>query len=82
MNASIVQASLTFSGDGEARPRFYANDQSLDRIDRDAHVVPIHDARHLDAPPRLDREGFELVSAPSAVGDFRDAESVQRIYPD
>jgi hypothetical protein len=79
---ATVHASLTFSGDGEARPRFHANDQSLDRIDRDPHSVPIIDARRLEEAPTLAREGFELFLFPSSVSDFRNADLVQSIYPE
>lgn len=42
--------------------------------------VPIGDARALADPPRLDREGFELVRAPTACADFFDAKAIERDY--
>jgi hypothetical protein len=43
-------------------------------------VMPIHDARRLADPPRLDREGFTLVPHATAVADFLDAGELERVY--
>ena len=42
--------------------------------------VAIHDARGLREAPDLDREGFVLRDAPSALRDFSGREAIQRIY--
>ncbi|GAB4238586.1 MAG: CmcJ/NvfI family oxidoreductase [Methyloligellaceae bacterium] len=42
--------------------------------------LEITDARLLEDPPQLDREGFTLVNAPSAVSDFYDPEQIERLY--
>jgi hypothetical protein len=43
-------------------------------------VMPIHDARRLADPPRLDREGFTLVPHATTVADFLDAGELERVY--
>src|SRR5690606_8414647 len=42
----------------------------------DAYPVLVQDIRQFPSPPHIDREGFELWHAPSAVGDFLDDEEV------
>jgi hypothetical protein len=64
------------------RPRFHANDQSLDRVLFDARVVPIDDARSPNQRPTLANEGFALESCPTAVADFRDAAEVAAKHPE
>lgn len=44
------------------------------------HIVAIHDLRPIAGDVSLDREGFELAEAPSAVRDFYDADELKRIY--
>jgi hypothetical protein len=45
--------------------------------------VRIANARALPEPPSLDRQGFELRSAPSAVSDFSDSKAiVEHYYPE
>lgn len=81
MSVVTVLAELNYTGAMSERPRFHANDQSLDRVAHDPHVVPVEDVRAASHRPRLDREGFELLTCPTAVGDFRDATEVERLYP-
>ena len=81
MPGTNVLAELNYTGAMSERPKFHANDQSLDRVAHDPHVVPIEDVRARPHPPRLDREGFELLTCPTAVSDFRDAAEVERLYP-
>ena len=40
-----VHASINYTGAMSERARFHANDQSLDRVALDAHVVPTSDPR-------------------------------------
>ena len=61
---SRVHASINYTGPMSERPRFHANDQSLDRVLLDARVVPIDDARSADRRPTLAREGFALHACP------------------
>jgi hypothetical protein len=46
----------------------------------DPHEITIEDARGHENEFSLDRNGFQLVHAPSTVGDFYSAEEVERIY--
>jgi hypothetical protein len=46
----------------------------------DTRPVRIVDARSLDRPPMLAREGFELHAAPTIVSDFSDEAAIGRIY--
>lgn len=46
----------------------------------DLHPTDIADARQASEKPCLDREGFSLWDAPSAVQDFRDEAAVRSIY--
>jgi len=42
--------------------------------------MPIADARRAPEPPAIDREGFELRDAPTAVTDFLDEAQVREVY--
>jgi hypothetical protein len=42
--------------------------------------VTIRDGRGQADPPALDREGFQLYSAPSAMDSFGDRDAIQRVY--
>ena len=46
----------------------------------DPHQVRIEDARARDTAFTLDRNGFELVKAPTEVGDFYSDDEVKRVY--
>jgi hypothetical protein len=72
--ARTVTGSLNYSGERIARPRFHANDTSRDQLDLVLHDMAIIDGRTLDQYPTLAAEGFALVTAPSAVTDYRDPE--------
>lgn len=72
---------LNYAVDTGIRPRFHANDHSLDTVVLDPQRVSIVDARGLADAPRLDREGGALLHMPSAVADFRDADEVAATYP-
>lgn len=51
-----------------------------ENVDYDAYPVLVQDIRQFPSPPHIDREGFELWHAPSAVGDFLDDEEVRATY--
>src|SRR5499433_3883886 len=53
-------------------PRWNGNDDPRD--------VTIEDARGREAEFTLDRNGFALVKAPTAVGDFYSPEEIKRVY--
>src|ERR1700757_4322408 len=46
----------------------------------DPREVTIEDARGREAEFTLDRNGFALVKAPTAVGDFYDPDEIKRVY--
>jgi len=79
-----VDATLNYLGRMEERPRNYTYEPppgvSRSNAVRDPHVVPIHDARAVADDISLDREGFALVHAASAVKDFWDEDEVRRVY--
>jgi hypothetical protein len=82
-----VEATLTFLERSSPRPTVLMPRHPVDRIERTGTYrevpVTIHDARQMARPPMLDREGFELVRAPTAVADFGDPAVVQaRHYPE
>src|SRR5262245_38483624 len=80
MPASIVHAEVNYTGAMNERPRFHANDQSLDRVALDPRVVPISDAHAASAAPTLAREGLALHACPTSVSDFRDAAEVAAVH--
>jgi hypothetical protein len=69
---------LNYIGPMTSRPRYHADDASRDRLSLDPRPVAIEDGRGRARPHSLSVEGFELVSHPSAVGDFQDPEEVGR----
>ena len=42
--------------------------------------VTIHDARRMETPASLDRQGFTLLPHATQVGDFYDMETIQAAY--
>ncbi|HTV80308.1 MAG TPA: CmcJ/NvfI family oxidoreductase [Steroidobacteraceae bacterium] len=81
MTEPAVHAELNYLAAMRERPQFHANDASLDRLVLDPRSVPIHDARSMDDPPTLAREGFELFEWPTQVVEFRDNAAVTHRYP-
>lgn len=81
MPAASLFAEINYAGAMDTRPRFHANDHSLDRLRLDPRVVPITDARALGDPPSLAREGIGLFTCPSEVTEFRNADEVARVHP-
>ena len=75
-----VAGSLGFSVPMTARPKFHANDVSLDALNVVPHEVLIDDARARTVAPSLDIEGFQLVSHPSSVRDFRDRVEIEHMH--
>lgn len=76
-----VEAEINYLGPMDSLPYFYARDHARDNLVLEPHRVEITDARRAVPPPSLDREGFALVSHPSAVADFTDAEATAALYP-
>ena len=79
---TVVRALMNYAVPGGPKPRFHANDQRLDTVPLDPRDVSVTDARTLDDPPRLDREGLALVRLPTRVAQWRDRDEVAAIYPD
>jgi len=79
-----VDATLNYLGRTDERPRNYTYEPppGVPRSNtvRDPHVVPIHDARAVADDVSLDREGFALIHAASAVKNFWDEDEVRRVY--
>jgi hypothetical protein len=78
--ARRVRGSMNFIGPMQERPRYHANDTSLDVLNLEPHSVEIEDARARSTPPSLAREGFAIYPHRSTVQDFRDAAEVDRVY--
>lgn len=62
------------------RPKFHANNNTLDVLNVVPRTVQIEDARWRATPPSLDVEGFRLYPHRSAVTDFRDPGEVERVH--
>ena len=75
-----VASRLGFSAPMEARPKFHANDTSRDALNVVQHEVLIDDARARAKAPTVDVEGFQLVSHPSSMRDFRDRAEIERVH--
>ncbi|MBD3728092.1 MAG: hypothetical protein IE933_00100 [Sphingomonadales bacterium] len=76
-----VEGELFYAVDTGRVEGFHANDLSLDTVVKEAHRVPITDARTLPDAPRLDIDGFELFPMPSAVSDWRDEQQAGSLHP-
>lgn len=79
-----VTSTLTYLKRGAEKPTFYRVDPppgvpQWNGID-DPRDVRIEDARGREADFTLDRNGFALVEAPTAVTNFYDPEQVERVY--
>lgn len=77
----FVTGTINYVGRAIERPRYHANDSTRDTIVIEQARMQIEDARASNDPPRLDREGFQLVAHSSAVTDFADRDAVARIHP-
>lgn len=79
-----MQAVLRFVMPGTGKPRAYACDPPPGEPEISAlfetRKVPIRDLRPLAAGLSVDREGFQIIAAPTAVRDFDDAAEVRRVY--
>jgi hypothetical protein len=75
-----VFGTLGFSEPMAARPKFHANNNTIDVLNVVPRQVPIEDARQRANPASLDIEGFTLYAHSSAVKDFRDHSEVERVH--
>lgn len=80
----VIVASLSYLAATHERPVSYAYDPPpgvpRENCAYDPHDMPITDARGVPQGTSIDREGFELRDAPSAVKDFFDEGAVREIY--
>jgi hypothetical protein len=79
-STSAVRGTLGFSEPMTARPKFHANNSTIDVLNVVPRSVSIEDARHRATPPSLDIEGFRLYPHQSAVRDLRDRSEVERVH--
>ena len=79
-----VEAVLNYLADTEEVPVLYASQAGpgLSRYsgNRDERRVAIHDARPLQEALSLDRQGFVLLRAPTAVADLYDDAAIETAY--
>ena len=82
--ARTVTATLHYLKRGEDRPARYVSDPPpgvprWNGID-DPHDMRIEDARGREAEFTLDRNGFTLIKAPTAVSDFYAEDQIKQVY--
>src|SRR5262245_57593835 len=80
----MVEATINYLGDVSERPFFFLYEPPTGTPRRnpkgDKRTMGIGDARRLDPPPTLDREGFALARHATAVGDLYDEKALKAIY--
>jgi len=79
----MIDAAVNFIDPSVAAPVVQVGDFGEDHQRNyryDAHDVMIVNGRQLNPLPRLDREGFELLHAPTILRSFGDDGLVERIY--
>ena len=85
MKNTDVTANLRYLVPGESRPVYIASRGGADAAlkigaDFEDHTVVIHDARQLEQPAELDRQGFTLRRQDTQVEDFYALEASRDIY--
>ncbi len=82
--AAGVSAPMTFIRPQDTKPVFHSSALTGGApklfFDVDSHMVSIADMRDDADALSIDREGFKLLRAPTAVDDLYDDEAVKRIY--
>ena len=81
MSESFVTGVVNYLAPMSEKPRYFAKDQSQNRVSLDPQPVMLRDARAAADAPTLAREGFTLVDHRSAVADFGDQAQREAIYP-
>ena len=80
----MVEATISYLAAMPERPFFFRYDPPPGTPWRntrgDRRPMSIRDARQLDPPPSLDREGFTLVRHVTAVEDLWDDRAVRSVY--
>jgi hypothetical protein len=74
----IIEAALPYAAAMAVRPRFHANDHSRDVLALERLPMWVTNARRVEPPPALEREGFEIVRHRSSIADFRDSAEGER----
>ncbi len=77
---TVVKAKINYVGAMTDRPKFHAQDHRRDNLVYDPQVMEIADARSWAVPPSLEREGVQLVHAPTRVTDYRDSDQLKELY--
>ncbi len=77
--AHSVHASMVYVVRGE-KAIFYPTDRSKSYWPQEEHDVTIADMRPIDDKLSFERNGFRLVTEPTAVTNFYDPEEVERVY--
>lgn len=88
LDAAVASKNLTstlyYLTRGAEKPAYYRTDPPPGvprwNASNEPHEVRIEDARGREAEFTLDRNGFALVKAPTAVKDFYDPEEIKRVY--
>jgi len=79
-----VEGELNYMAPMAGRPSYLAYvpepGESPTNMTYDRHTMPIHDMRPIQHELDLDREGFGLVEARTAVKDLWDDDEVRRVY--
>ena len=75
-----VRATVNYAADRADRGVYEILDDTRSRLPLRQEEIEVRDARTAAVPPSLEREGFTLVEAPTAVGDLTDDEARERIY--
>src|SRR5438105_11010538 len=82
--AADIVAGLGYLRPMEARPYNYMYEPPdggpWQNCEYDVRAMRIGDARRAYTPPSVQREGFELWSAPTLVKDFLDEDAIARLY--
>ena len=81
-----IKAPLKFMIPMDGKPQIFmsVNHAEANKRTGEFHMVDLEiaDARGLDDPPQLDREGFELATCPTSVTDFYDEAQITGLYYD
>jgi hypothetical protein len=79
-----LTSTLHYLVRGDEKPAYYRIDPPPGAAKwngtDDPHEVGIEDARGREAEFTLDRNGFQLIKAPTAVRDFYDPDEIRRVY--
>ena len=82
--SAAIDATLNFLVKSKGTPQVFMSAKHYEVNKRTGeyrdHPLTIADARRLERPPALDREGFALAPFPTALTDFYDAAAVERVY--